>query len=87
MRHFYENVRGLGNVVLSRHAQARAGEERIRDEDVDRVLRLGADTTDGPHTVFREHAGIRVVVIVPAPNRGARLVTTMYRIQQAERAR
>jgi hypothetical protein len=38
MKHFYENVPQLGNVAVSRHAQAKAEEDGITQEAFDRVL-------------------------------------------------
>ena len=80
MKHFYRNVPHLGHVALSRHAQTRAKEEHIRDEDVAKVLAQGTDVPDGPRVVFREHCGIRLAIVVPSESHGARVVTTVYRV-------
>jgi hypothetical protein len=37
MKHFYRDVKGLGNVAVSRHAQARMEDEGVSQELFDRV--------------------------------------------------
>ena len=39
MKHYYENVPGLGNVAVSRHAQSQMLEVGISQEAFDRALR------------------------------------------------
>lgn len=82
MKHYYPDVPGLGNVALSRHAQDRAEEDHITDVHVEEVFLHGRDTHDAD-SVWREHNGIRMIIITPTPFRGAKLVKTMYRVQRA----
>lgn len=82
MKYYYEDVPGLGNIAISRHAQDRAASHCISDEMVEDVLINGTDTPDGMDTLWREHNGVRLVIITPTPFRGAKLVKTMYRIQR-----
>ena len=82
MTHFFDDVPGMGNVVLTRHAQDKARQEGISEEEVERALVRGQDTPDGMDIVFREYKGLRLVVVVnPTPNRGAKVVKTLYRVQ------
>ena len=88
MNHFYRDVPGLGNVAVSRHAQARAEEEGISQEAFDRVLLspLESDVPDGAEVLWRQRDGIRLVILTnPTPNTGAKLVKTVYRIQAQAR--
>ena len=87
MNYYYENVPGLGNIALSRHAQERAAAQSISDEAVEETLMYGKDTPDGMDTTWREHNGVRLVIITPTPFRGAKLVKTMYRVQGRETVR
>jgi hypothetical protein len=83
VNHFYRDVPGLGNVAVSRHAQARAEEEGISQEAFDRVLLspITPDVPDGLDVVWRERDGIRLVVLTnPTPNVGAKLIKTVYRV-------
>ena len=89
MNHFYRDVPGLGNVAVSRHAQARAEEDGISQEAFDRVLLspLTPDVEEGPDIVWRERDGIRLVILTnPTPNMGAMLVKTVYRVEAQARA-
>lgn len=81
MKYYYEDVPRLGNIALSRHAQDRAADQSIGDEVVEEVLMNGKDTPDGMDTIWREHNGVRLVIITPTPFRGAKLVKTIYRVQ------
>jgi len=88
MKHFYRDVPGLGNVAVSRHAQARAEEDGISQESFDRVLLspLNPDVPDGAYILWRERDGIRLVILTnPTPNIGAKLVKTIYRIESQAR--
>jgi len=90
MNHFYRDVPGLGNVAVSRHAQARAEEDGISQEAFDRVLLspLTPDVQEGADIVWRERDGIRLVILMnPTPNTGAKLVKTMYRVEAQAKAR
>ena len=87
--HFYRDVPGLGNVAVSRHAQARADEEGISQEAFDRVLLapITPDVPDGLDVIWRERDGIRLVVLTnPTPNVGAKLIKTVYRVQAQAKA-
>lgn len=86
MNHYYEDVPRFGNVALSRHAQLRAGEESITDRHVEETLMKGRDTPDGDAT-WREHKGVRLVIIKPTPWRGAYLVKTMFRVVRQAKIR
>ena len=87
MKHYYPDVPGLGNVALSRHAQAQAEKLGLTDEAVERILSKGTDTPDGFATTWREFRGIRMVIITPAPFSGALLVKTIYRVKAQHKAR
>lgn len=83
MEHFYQNVRGLGNVAVSRHAQERMERKGVTPKLFEKVLLSLAskDVPDGQDVVFREGDGLRIVILTnPHPNRGAKLVKTVYRI-------
>lgn len=86
MKHFYRDVPGLGNVALSRHAQRRAVEEHVTDQQVEQVLAHGKDTPDGD-SIWREHAGLRLVIVQPQEDHGARLVVTLYHPRMNARVR
>lgn len=90
MKHFYRDVPGLGNVAVSRHAQSRASEDHISEEEFQRVL-LSPDTPDvleNQEILWRERAGIRLVILMtPEPFRGARLVKTMFRVEVNEKVK
>ena len=84
MNHFYLGVPKLGNVAVSRHAQARAEEDGISQEAFDRVLLepIQPDIPDGTDILWRERDGIRLVILTnPTPNTGAKLVKTVYRVE------
>jgi len=85
MKHFYRDVPGLGNVAVSRHAQARLDIEGISQELFDKVLLhpTKPDISEGPDIVWRERDGVRLVILTkPVPNRGAVLIKTAFRIEQ-----
>lgn len=85
---YFTGVPGLGNVVVSHHAQQRAAEDGITEEVFQRVLERGTDRPDGLGAVWRESPGIRLVIVRrPDPFRGACLVTTCYRIERQATAR
>ena len=89
MKHFYKNVMGLGNVAVSRHAQSRMERDGISQEAFDRVLLapIRPDVPDGADIVWRERDGIRAVILTnPTPNIGAKLVKTVYRVQDQAKA-
>jgi hypothetical protein len=84
MKHFYENVPRLGNVAVSRHAQSQMLDAGISQEAFDRVLLdpIQPDAPDGQDILWRERDGLRLVILMnPTPNRGAKLVKTVYRVQ------
>lgn len=86
MKHYYENVPGLGNVALSHHAQEKAKAQSISDAQVHKVLFDGVDTPDHD-SVWRELNKIRLVIITPTPFQGAKLVRTMYRVRPQAKAK
>ncbi len=84
MKHFYRNVPQLGNVAVSRHAQARLEVEGISQELFDQVLLnpTKPDIREGPDILWRERDGVRLVVLTnPVPNRGAVLIKTAFRVE------
>src|SRR5829696_3456255 len=91
MKHYYENVPRLGNVAMSRHAQSQMAEAGISQEAFDRALfdPTQPDASDGQDILWRERHGLRLVILTnPTPNRGAKLVKTVYRVEaQARRSR
>jgi hypothetical protein len=85
MKHFYRGVERLGNVAVSRHAQARMEAEGISQEAFDKALLepLQPDIPDGSDIVWRERDGLRLVILTkPTPNVGAVLVKTAFRVQR-----
>ena len=87
MEHYFPNVPGLGNVVLSRHAQQRMVEDGISERELTEALLHGTTTPDGQQVVWREKCGVRVVILrKPEPFRGAMLATTAYRVKPAATA-
>ena len=85
MNHFYRNVPGLGNVAVSRHAQARLEADGITQELLDRALLhpTQPDIREGASIVWRERDGVRLVIETkPTPNRGAALITTAFRVER-----
>jgi Domain of unknown function (DUF4258) len=90
MNHFYRDVPKLGNVAVSRHAQAHAEEDGISQETFDKVLLepIQPDIPDGADILWRERDGIRLAILTnPVPNTGAKLVKTVYRIEAQAKAR
>jgi hypothetical protein len=90
MNHFYRNVPKLGNVAVSRHAQKRMEEDQISHEAFERVLLtpIKPDIRDGEDILWRERDGIRIVILEnPIPASGAKLVKTVYRIEEQAKAR
>ena len=89
MKHFYENVPRLGNVAVSRHAQSQMLEAGISQEAFDRALLdpIQPDAPDGQDILWRERDGLRLVILTnPTPNRGTKLVKTVYRVQAQAKA-
>ena len=90
MEHFYRDVKRLGNVAVSRHAQAQIAENGIPPELFEKVLLEPnkPDVPDGMDVLWRERDGLRIVILTnPTPNTGAKLVKTVYRVQRQARAR
>lgn len=90
MEHFYRNVPKLDNVAVSRHAQKRMEEDKISQDAVERVLLtpINPDIRDGSDIICRQRDGIRIVIPEnPIPANGAKLVKTMYRIEEQAKAR
>src|SRR5208337_1099674 len=65
MKHFYRDVPRLGNVAVSRHAQARMEEDGIMQEAFDKVLLTPSrpDIPDGADLLWRERDGLRIVIL------------------------
>jgi hypothetical protein len=85
MKHYYENVPRLGNVAVSRHAQSQILNTGISQQAFDRALLdpIQPDIPDGQDILWRERDGLRLVILTnPTPNRGAKLVKTVYRVQE-----
>jgi hypothetical protein len=90
MKHFYKDVKGLGNVAVSRHAQERMKADGISQEAFDRALLepIHPDMLEGADILWRERACLRIVILTnPTPNLGAKLVKTVYRVQSQAKAR
>ena len=90
MQHFYPDVPKLGNVAVSRHAQAQIEAAGISEAEFREALLspLQPDTPDGMDVLWRERGGIRIVILTnPQPPRGAKLVKTVYRVGQQAKAR
>jgi len=87
--HFYRDVPRLGNVAVSRHAQANMINDGITQEAFDKVLLQPTkpDIPDGADILWRERDGLRIVILTnPTPNTGAKLVKTVYRVEKQARA-
>ena len=76
---YYPKVKGLGNVAVSRHAQERAAGDSISEVQFQDVLNNGKDTPAGFGATWREKDSVRLVIIVPTPFKGAKLVKTCFR--------
>ena len=90
VNHFYRNVPGLGNVAVSRHAQERMEADGITQEAFDKALLQPTrpDIPDGADILWRERDGLRIVILTnPTPDRGAKLVKTVYRVGSQARAK
>ena len=88
--HFYRSVHRLGNVAVFRHAQAQMDRLGITTHLFERALLTPTrpDVMDGADVLWRERDGVRIVVLTdPTPNVGAKLVKTVYRVEQQARAR
>jgi hypothetical protein len=89
-QHFYRDVPRLGHVAVSRHAQAQMDSLGIPQEMFERTLLTPTrpDVHDGLDVAWRERDGIRIVVLLnPVPDRGAKLVKTVFRVGQQAKAR
>jgi hypothetical protein len=88
MIQFYKHVRGLGNVALSRHAQAQLTADGVTDLQVAETLAHGEDTPEGGTVIWRRWNGIRLVIQKkPTPFSGAALVLTAFREQHQAKAK
>jgi hypothetical protein len=86
--HFYRDVPGLGNVAVSRHAQASMITDKITQQAFDKALLslTRPDVPDGPEIVWRERDGLRIVILTnPTPNNRAKLVKAVYRVERPRR--
>ena len=91
VKHFYENVPGLGNVAISRHAQVKILELGLSDFFVEKLLRDGShwdSIKEGEDIIWKERMGIRAVILTkPVPDRGAKLVKTIFKIEPQKDAK
>jgi hypothetical protein len=86
-KYYFEDVPGIGNVAVSRHAQERAESEGITNRAFEQVLEKGATVQEGAGVLWRELNGIRLVILTrPDPFRGAALVKTCFRVQEQAKA-
>jgi hypothetical protein len=86
-RHYVPDVPKLGNVAISRHAQAQAEVYQVSEDTFHDVLQHGTDRPDGLEVIWREKAGVRLVILRrPQPFQGAMLVKTVYRVKRQETA-
>jgi hypothetical protein len=86
-KYYFEDVPGIGNVAVSRHAQERAASEGITNRAFEQALMNGTTIPEGPGVLWRELNGIRLVVLTrPDPFRGAALVKTCFRVQEQAKA-
>lgn len=82
-KYYFEDVPGIGNVAVSRHAQERAESEGISTKAFEQALLNGITIPEGPGVLWRELNGVRLVVLThPEPFRGAALVKTCFRVQE-----
>lgn len=85
---FYDpDVKGLGPVAISRHAQDKAYYHHISEEQFHDVLQNGQDTPEADGTVMRDKDHVRLVIIKPTPFKGAMLVKTCFRVEPQARAK
>lgn len=90
MKHYYPNVPKLGNIAVTRHAQARMAELGITQEVFDKTLLEPnkPDIPDGQEILWREGNGIRIVILTkPVPDRGAKIVKSVYKIKPQAKAK
>lgn len=88
VKYYYANVKGLGNVAVSRHAQERMQQEGVPQETFDKTLLkpIRPDIPDGLDVLWRQRDGLRIVILInPTPFAGAKLVKTVYRVQDQAR--
>jgi hypothetical protein len=84
-QHFYRNVKGLGNVAVSRHAQERMDAEGVSEELFEKALLSPTkpDVREGSDILWRERDGLRLVILTnPTPNAGAVLIKTVFRLER-----
>lgn len=88
-QHYYPDVPKLGNIALTRHAQARLDEEGITDEQFYKVLAAPSkQAQEGFDIQWHEGNGFRIVILLnPTPATGAKLVKTVYRVAAQARAK
>jgi hypothetical protein len=86
-KYYFEDVPGIGNVAVSRHAQERAESEGITPRAFEQALLNGTTIPEGPDILWRELNGVRLVILTrPEPFRGAALVKTCFRVQEQAKA-
>jgi hypothetical protein len=78
VKFYYENVPGIGNVAVSRHAQERVAQFEIQESAFAQILTTGETIPDG-ECIIRQIGMVRIVILLkPTPFRGAALVKTVY---------
>lgn len=81
MRHEFGVAKGLGNVVMSKHALERAESQHISCELIEEVLARGIDVPDGFDTVWREWKNVRLVIAVPDELDADYVVKTAFHVK------
>lgn len=87
--HYWPEVPGLGNIAVSRHAQARMDALGIPDAMFYEVLSKPTKIIDDAKNIrWHDGKGIRIVILTaPEPYRGAWLVKTVFRMVDANKIR
>jgi len=77
----YYDVPGIGDVIVSRHAQERAGKDGISEDVFTSVLYKGQHLAEGQDIVWRTGKGIRIVITLdPGPTFDCPLIKTAFRV-------
>jgi len=85
---FAEEIPGVGDVELSRHAVNRVTADKIPENVFWEVLMRGEVIHEGPDIVWKTGKGIRIVILMrPSPYRGRALVKTAFKLKPSERVR
>ena len=87
---YMEEVPGVGDIEISRHAQDRIGPGpgQIPESVFWQVLTRGEEIREGADIVWKTGKGIRIVILLrPIPYRGRALVNTAFKLKPPERIR